>query len=399
MPHLQAAVPERMEQRTDQQIQLSRRDFFAVQHHHVDIGIRCEFAAPVTSERQNGHRGKLLIQVGAFERVAQQYIQQSVGECRQRFAGRAAAQGPVHLRCFSARVAQRILEHRLERGRTVAARWKLFEKLRRRVQRIGVAVLFSGGKFGRGGDGANLRSGNKIVIKNSGFRERVKTHPNDCGCPPFQMFKLVGGDTMDSGETELVRVGRLKFFLVWFGGVCFFSTILPVLLLCLRNNEFGPLQSFDTLTTFQLARASTIMLGAVLLAIPLTWFSWREATASNLARLVPLTAAWGIMFGWLNFPALQYIPRTTSYERVSMFQIVALYVIAGASCGIWIGWLSWLAKRRERGPSLQFSLRTLLIAALAFGAVLCLFRPNPKQTESLVDVLQVPPYEPVTDGN
>jgi hypothetical protein len=88
-------------------------------------------------------------------------------------------------------------------------------------------------------------------------------------------------------------------------------------------------------------------------------------TQPNFRRAAVIGAA----IAFLNFPgylavAIVHPPR-----------VALLFLVAGATCGLWVGWHAWRATHLDAPRWPRFSLKTLWLLAMAWGALLVIFAP------------------------
>jgi hypothetical protein len=78
----------------------------------------------------------------------------------------------------------------------------------------------------------------------------------------------------------------------------------------------------------------------------------------------------GTVAAFLNLPAY------ASAEFVQPARMIILFIVAGATCGLWIGWQAWRATHPEERWLPKFSLATLLLLAIAWGGLMLIFAPE-----------------------
>ena len=83
----------------------------------------------------------------------------------------------------------------------------------------------------------------------------------------------------------------------------------------------------------------------------------------------------GCFIGYLNLPifAAASFLNGKGWEAP---QEAMLFVVSGATCGAWIAWQAFREVQPGRGFLPRFSLRTLILLVLAWGALLALLLPR-----------------------
>jgi hypothetical protein len=77
----------------------------------------------------------------------------------------------------------------------------------------------------------------------------------------------------------------------------------------------------------------------------------------------------GVACAFLNLPGY------AAGMYVGLPRLLALFVVAGATCGLWIAWQAYRNIHPEAGCFPQYRLSTLLMLVIAWGVVLALFTP------------------------
>lgn len=83
--------------------------------------------------------------------------------------------------------------------------------------------------------------------------------------------------------------------------------------------------------------------------------------------------AFAAFFNLPGYAVLTFFPR----EPISIFRILLLFTVTGASCGLWIGWQTYRVYHPDLGVWPRFSLRTLMTLVFGWGILLALFSPAP----------------------
>ncbi len=115
--------------------------------------------------------------------------------------------------------------------------------------------------------------------------------------------------------------------------------------------------------------------GAVVLSVVLlrnlahlTWgWTQRKTLAAGVLS--------GIWLAFMNVPGYFVVEILRGDTDVSA-RIALLFIVAGASCGLWIGWLAWKAWHPGERFFPRFSLRTLVLLVLLWGGAMLAFQPR-----------------------
>ena len=154
--------------------------------------------------------------------------------------------------------------------------------------------------------------------------------------------------------TEMSFKSIIETALWLFSGVSVFcgpGTVLLSLLLyfILRKDVLSQLESSGLL----LLRGA--MLGAVLaFANQPGWSAWQLFT----------TELWNPQ------------PPALAVRAMVILRFVLLFSVTGASCGAWIAWQAYRSHHPSEGQIPKYSLRTMMMLVLLWGALLALFSPR-----------------------
>jgi magnesium-transporting ATPase (P-type) len=99
-----------------------------------------------------------------------------------------------------------------------------------------------------------------------------------------------------------------------------------------------------------------------------------KANAWNERKIILAGAGSGIFVAFLDFPAYSCY-ACFHEESLAALLVVVLFAVTGATCGLWVGWQVYRSFHPELGIVPRFSLRTLILLALAWGVLLWLFKP------------------------
>ncbi|HYG77820.1 MAG TPA: hypothetical protein VEK08_22630 [Planctomycetota bacterium] len=100
----------------------------------------------------------------------------------------------------------------------------------------------------------------------------------------------------------------------------------------------------------------------------------RKRSTPNQRYAVLLGAAISI-FNLPGWGVVMYLPP----DGLVLLRTFLLFVVAGSSCGLWISWHAQRSVDSHKPYWPQFSLGTLLIMILSWGALMAIFAPAPSQ--------------------
>ena len=83
----------------------------------------------------------------------------------------------------------------------------------------------------------------------------------------------------------------------------------------------------------------------------------------------------GSMLAFLNFPAYGAYTYIEDQSH-PLLKLALLFIIAGATSGIVVSWQAWREVNPDEGYWPRFSLGSLMIAVIAWGALLAVFAPE-----------------------
>ena len=117
-----------------------------------------------------------------------------------------------------------------------------------------------------------------------------------------------------------------------------------------------------------------------MLALILMSFLALKTPQWSVKRSITSGALWGMGLAFLNFPGLCVLEFLYDEHEpiVSVLRVALLYVVAGSTCGMWIGWQAWRGFRPSEGFLPRFTLRTMLMIVMLWGTVLVAFQPDRK---------------------
>ena len=161
-------------------------------------------------------------------------------------------------------------------------------------------------------------------------------------------------------------------------GSVFIGVTLPSILVIMRcihqpqythglYSEIGPIGTFA-------AALFGCGPGAVLLSCVLLSTLSNRKDELTLRETFKAGAVSGIKFAFLNVPG--YLVFTILVDdNFAIVRVLMLFVVAGATCGMWIAWQAWSGWYAETRILPRFTLSTLMVFVFAWGAVMLLFQP------------------------
>lgn len=181
----------------------------------------------------------------------------------------------------------------------------------------------------------------------------------------------------------------------WWGlaGSIVLSVMLPTLLVCFSQGAKGvfidpprdPELILDKPWQVVASQWFNTELGAVLFCGPgaavLGFLLFRmcasgaEQPIARLIQCVGLGMFAGIFTNMLNLPCFVFAASMRNQERF-VLKLALLYLVFGSMSGAWIGWQAWRATHPEERFWPRYSLGMLMIAVMAWGALLAVFAPR-----------------------
>lgn len=120
---------------------------------------------------------------------------------------------------------------------------------------------------------------------------------------------------------------------------------------------------------------------AVVYAASLYWVQRRSILRDpqrSLARLNQYGVIGGIVCAFANVPAWLVWVLLDDARHLDLWNLprfIALFAVAGSSCGLWISWQAWRYHHPESRIFPRYSLKSLLIIIFLWGALMALFSP------------------------
>ena len=115
--------------------------------------------------------------------------------------------------------------------------------------------------------------------------------------------------------------------------------------------------------------------GAIILALILYATLRKAAKEGSAHTMIRKGMFRGALMSFLNFPGLLVIVLMNIEDPVEWLRIALLFIVAGASSGLWIGWQAY----RSANPGTKFfpqiSLGVLLLVVLSWAGLMAIFKP------------------------
>ncbi|HYF50669.1 MAG TPA: hypothetical protein VEJ63_14750, partial [Planctomycetota bacterium] len=116
---------------------------------------------------------------------------------------------------------------------------------------------------------------------------------------------------------------------------------------------------------------ATIFCGPGALIIGFLLYTFLKGFEASVVRERILCSMWvGALLAFFNFPG--YL----ALAFVDLSRVVALFLVAGASSGAWLAWQAYRSQNPGAPIFPRFSLGTLMLIVLAWGALLLIFAPQ-----------------------
>lgn len=96
---------------------------------------------------------------------------------------------------------------------------------------------------------------------------------------------------------------------------------------------------------------------------------------ASAQKIIKREMIFGAIAAFVNLPGLG-AGLILPYDRLVWVRLPLLFIVAGASSGAWIGWQAWRSAHPEERLIPRFSLGTLLLVLVAWGALLAVFAPK-----------------------
>ncbi|MEI6233977.1 MAG: hypothetical protein WCT04_13050 [Planctomycetota bacterium] len=193
-------------------------------------------------------------------------------------------------------------------------------------------------------------------------------------------------DTPIPLQPDTAKPTGKRQFLAVFGAVLgsiIMGAIMPSLLVILRL-QGSPLLKRETIYFLPLFVVVSATIGctpgAVVLSLLLFFRLEKHSAQLTLRKLVIKGVQDGAIMAFFNLPG--YLALVFFWEEnFAVARLVLLFIVAGSSCGMWVAWHVWSAWRPGERYWPRFSLGTLMIVVLLWGAAMLAFQPErrPKQ--------------------
>jgi hypothetical protein len=106
--------------------------------------------------------------------------------------------------------------------------------------------------------------------------------------------------------------------------------------------------------------------GALVLAS--SYYLFLRSIRSEGPNYYRWAALGGVLLSFLNIPAYFF-----SFMVPSMWHTMVLFIVAGIMCGLWIAWQAHRFRHPDSPVLPRFSLRSLILAVVVWGALLSAF--------------------------
>lgn len=158
-----------------------------------------------------------------------------------------------------------------------------------------------------------------------------------------------------------------------------------------KTPEFQRSPVYDTLILLALAFIGCSPL-AVLLSVILFAFLSTKVHKWTLRRAINLSALGGVLLAFLNIPGygvffyiIMHLGNNLMSDWLALtliLRVALLFIVAGASCGMWIGWQAWRSFSIDSKFIPRFSLGTLMLLVLMWATVMLAFQPYQPSKQS-----------------
>lgn len=172
------------------------------------------------------------------------------------------------------------------------------------------------------------------------------------------------------------------------GGVLVVGIFVPCLLTWLHNHGSLPFfhgealdaaEPWNLIDWIQLQACALLGCGpGALLLTALLFLMMRRSMRSGETsekNAMRAGAFIGVAFSFANLPGYLSVNFYAGDPLSIALRIGMLFAVTGATCGAWIAWQVYRERHPDRGLFPRFSLRTLLVCAMAWGLLLALYMP------------------------
>lgn len=115
--------------------------------------------------------------------------------------------------------------------------------------------------------------------------------------------------------------------------------------------------------------------GAVLLTVLLYYHLRHSHRSMEIRPLANIGMMIGVLCAFMNLPAYLSSVFIDWNRPFAAIRYLMLFVVAGATCGMWIAWQAYRSNHPGTGFFPRYRLSTLLMLVLAWGALLALYAP------------------------
>ena len=165
---------------------------------------------------------------------------------------------------------------------------------------------------------------------------------------------------------------RDQYWILAAGGAILSGLTLPGILLAF-NIGVGESLRLISRVEFWLFIAF-VATGAFLLGLWLFYDLVRRWEWLNSRPPLLAGAMLGVVLAFMNLPG--YLAYELLKGDFRIHRLIALFLVAGSTSGAWIAWQAYRTKKPEVPFWPQYSIRSLLLLIIAWGALLALFAPK-----------------------
>lgn len=179
---------------------------------------------------------------------------------------------------------------------------------------------------------------------------------------------------------RVAPIGCLYYIWAALGSILIAVT-LPVLLVALRVC-IHPQRSGEDAVAMLLAMVA----GAAFLCSPLTiilssvllMMLAQSKEVRTMKQTIQAGAIRGVGMAFLNLPGYFSAAFMIRDDSFAVLRMILLFIVAGSSCGVWIGWQAWRVRNPGERFFPRFTLQTLLLFVFLWGGVMLAFQPPPE---------------------
>ena len=174
------------------------------------------------------------------------------------------------------------------------------------------------------------------------------------------------------------RPGCVHYFVAAVGSMII-GIAIPSLLVGLRLSRKG---LFDEKPEYLLKNIGLLFVlgiavcgpGAMLLSTLLLSKLSRPSVLRTQYKTMLTGAQGGIAIAFLNVPGY-FIAIVLRNDTFVQLRVALLFVVSGCTCGLWVAWQAWRSSHPGERFLPRFTLQTLILLVILWGAVLVVFQP------------------------